>query len=101
MDLKVQANAAPVDDQDSAAELSALSERGIRLLTLPPEDYDTLGCNVLCTAPGRVVSMAGNTRTAQLLRAEGVVVTEIEAPELMLAGTGGPTCLTFPLARGS
>ncbi|HBQ47712.1 MAG TPA: hybrid sensor histidine kinase/response regulator, partial [Hyphomonas atlantica] len=28
MDLKVQANAAPVDDQDSAAELSALSERG-------------------------------------------------------------------------
>jgi len=80
--------------------VKALEARGVSFLSLPPEEFDTLGTNILCTAPGRVVIGAGNPRTVALMRAAGVHVTEGRADDLMWVGTGGPTCLTFPLLRG-
>lgn len=77
----------------------ALERAGFELIPFPPSEYQSLGCNVLCVVPGRVIIAAGNPLTTQRLRARNVDVTEIEAPDLMLGGTGGPTCLTLPLVR--
>lgn len=82
------------------ALVRALEERAVRMIPLAPEELDTLGSNILCTAPGRVVMSAGNPRTAGRLRDAGVQVTELVADDLMRIATGGPTCLTLPLDRG-
>ncbi len=79
--------------------VTALEARGIGFLPLPVEEFDSLGSNILCTAPGRVVIAAGNPRTVALMRSAGVRVTEMDADDLMWVGTGGPTCLTLPLLR--
>jgi len=81
------------------ALLQALRARGIQTISLPEEDYASLGCNVLAVAPGVVVLAKGNDATARLLRQHGVEVHEYEASEIN-KGEGGPTCLTRPLLRG-
>lgn len=80
------------------ALLQALRQRGIQTVSVPDEDYPTLGCNVLAVAPGVVVLAKGNEATARLLRHHGVEVHEYEASEIN-KGEGGPTCLTRPLLR--
>lgn len=77
-----------------------LMGRGIRLLEVPAQEFETLGCNVLVTAPGRAVMVAGNPATRALLEEEGVKVHEFDGAEIALKGCGGPTCLTRPLVRG-
>jgi len=79
--------------------IHALEQQGIKCLRCPASEYSTLACNFLCTAPNRVIMVAGNPLTANLLRNNGVDVTEVQAPDLMVAGTGGPTCLTLPVRR--
>lgn len=78
--------------------LQALRERGIATVSLPEEDYHSLGCNVLTIEPGVVVMAKGNAATAGLLRDRGVRVHEYEASEIN-KGEGGPTCLTRPILR--
>ena len=79
--------------------MQALRARGIDTISLPEEDYPSLGCNVLSVAPGVVVLAAGNDATAHLLRERGVKVHEYQASEIN-KGEGGPTCLTRPILRG-
>jgi N-dimethylarginine dimethylaminohydrolase len=79
--------------------LQALQARGIETVSVPDEDYLSLGCNVLAVAPGVVVLAAGNDATAKLLRDHGVEVHFYEASEIN-KGEGGPTCLTRPILRG-
>lgn len=74
--------------------------RGMRLVEVAPGELDTLGGNVLATAPRRAVMVAGNPATRALLEAEGVQVQEFEGREIAWKGSGGPTCLTRPLVRG-
>lgn len=74
--------------------------RGMRLLEVPAQEFETLGCNVLVTAPRRAVMVAGNPATRALLEEEGVEVDEFDGREIALKGGGGPTCLTRPLGRG-
>jgi len=81
------------------ALMQALRARGIDTISLPEDDYPSLGCNVLAVAPGVVVMAAGNDATARLLRERGVRVHEYQASEIN-KGEGGPTCLTRPLLRG-
>ena len=81
------------------ALLQALQARGIERISVPEEDYASLGCNVLAVAPGVVVIAAGNHATAKLLRDHGCEVHEYEASEIN-KGEGGPTCLTRPILRG-
>jgi N-dimethylarginine dimethylaminohydrolase len=79
--------------------LQALQERSVRILPLPLEDFDSLGCNILCVAPGKVIMASGNASTASMLEAAGIEVTTLKADDLMWAGNGGPTCLTLALER--
>ncbi len=79
--------------------LQALRRRGIDWVSVPDEDYLSLGCNVLTIEPGVVVMAKGNDATAALLRNHGVSVHCYEASEIN-KGEGGPTCLTRPIRRG-
>ena len=78
--------------------LQALRTRGIEWVSVPEEDYLSLGCNVLTVRPGVVVMAKGNDATAALLRTHGVEVHEYAASEIN-KGEGGPTCLTRPILR--
>ena len=79
--------------------LHALQERSVQILPLPLEDFDSLGCNILCVAPGKVIMASGNASTVSMLEAAGIEVTTLEADDLMWVGNGGPTCLTLALER--
>jgi N-dimethylarginine dimethylaminohydrolase len=76
-----------------------LLERGISLVEVPDEEFDTMGCNVLAIAPRRCVMVQGNPVTRHRLERAGCEVLEYEGEEISLKGGGGPTCLTRPLAR--
>lgn len=80
------------------ALLQALQARGIEWVSVPDEDYASLGCNVLTVRPGVVVMAAGNDATAAALRERGVDVHTYDASQIN-RGEGGPTCLTRPLLR--
>lgn len=73
--------------------------RGIRLVEVPDDEFETMGCNVLAVAPRRCVVLAGNPRTRRRLEQAGAEVHEYEGREISAKGAGGPTCLTRPLLR--
>jgi N-dimethylarginine dimethylaminohydrolase len=77
-----------------------LRERGISLVEVPPEEFDSLGPNVLTVRPRVVIMAAGNPVTAGRLREQGVDVHEVPLDEVGGNGSGGPTCLTRPILRG-
>jgi N-dimethylarginine dimethylaminohydrolase len=77
-----------------------LVERGVQTVEVPPEEWPTLGPNVLALAPREAVIFADNPRTAAGLRAAGCTVHEIAGDEIGVKGSGGPTCLTRPILRG-
>ena len=78
-----------------------LLERGLRLVEVPDEEFDTMGTNVLALAPRRCVMLAGNPRTRAALERAGCEVLEYRGDEISVKGAGGPTCLTRPLVRSS
>jgi dimethylargininase len=78
--------------------LQLLEERGIRMIEVGHDEYQTLGCNILAVEPGVVVIFSGNPTVVKAMRDLGVEVHEIEAGEIA-KGDGGPTCLTRPLWR--
>ena len=73
--------------------------RGMRLVEVPEAEFDSMGCNVLATAPRRCIMLKGNPATRDALRAAGAEVTEIAGDDISGKGQGGPTCLTRPLLR--
>ena len=77
-----------------------LCDLGVRLLSVPEQEFPTLGCNVLAVRPGVTVIAAGNAFTEGLLRDAGCDVHTYAATEIGLNGSGGPTCLTRPILRG-
>jgi N-dimethylarginine dimethylaminohydrolase len=77
----------------------ALLARNIRLVEVPTEEFESLGCNVLTIAPRCCVVLAGNPCTRAALEREGVEVHEFQGKEIALKGGGGPTCLTLPIVR--
>jgi len=76
-----------------------LLERGMTLVEVPDEEFDTMGTNVLALGPRDCVVLAGNPRTRQALERAGARVREYVGEEISVKGGGGPTCLTRPLAR--
>ncbi|MBO0586733.1 arginine deiminase family protein [Sporosarcina sp. E16_8] len=76
-----------------------LIERGIQLIEVPKDEYDTLGCNVLALAPRTCVIVSGNASTKKQLLDAGATVYEYKGEEISVKGTGGPTCLTSPVVR--
>lgn len=76
-----------------------LLARGLRLVEVPDDEFETMGTNVLALAPRRCVMLAGNPRTRTALERAGANVTEYAGQEISVKGAGGPTCLTRPLRR--
>ena len=77
-----------------------LRARGIRLVEVPDEEFDSMGANVLAIAPRRCVMVEGNPVTRARLESAGAEVSSYGGSEISLKGGGGPTCLTRPLVRG-
>lgn len=76
-----------------------LLARGIALVEVPDEEFDSMGANVLAVAPRKVLLLEGNPLTRARLEAAGVEVTTYRGVEISVKGGGGPTCLTRPLMR--
>jgi N-dimethylarginine dimethylaminohydrolase len=75
-----------------------LEERGIELVEVPDEEFDSMGSNVLALAPRVALAVEGNPRTRERMERAGVEVLTYRGEELS-KGDGGPTCLTRPLLR--
>jgi len=76
-----------------------LLQRGFELVEVPDEEFESMGCNVLATAPRKCLLVKGNTKTKEALLKAGCEVLEYEGQEISVKGGGGPTCLTRPLLR--
>ncbi len=77
-----------------------LHERGIRLVEVAHEEFESMGCNVLALAPRVALALDGNPETRRRMEEAGVEVRVYRGEELSRKGDGGPTCLTCPLLRG-
>jgi N-dimethylarginine dimethylaminohydrolase len=78
-----------------------LQERGFHLIEVPPEEFETMGPNVLALAPGQCLMLEGNPITQRRLAAAGCEVITYRGNEISLKAEGGPTCLTRPILRGA
>lgn len=76
-----------------------LRDRGIGLVEVPDEEFDSMGGNVLALAPRRCLMLDGNPETRRRLEAAGCEVWVYAGVEISRKGCGGPTCLTRPLGR--
>jgi N-dimethylarginine dimethylaminohydrolase len=76
-----------------------LLQRGYRLVEVPDEEFESMGCNVLAMGPRNCLMVAGNPKTKAGLLAAGCRVTEYKGDEISVKGGGGPTCLTRPILR--
>ena len=74
-----------------------LAARGIELVGVPDDEFETMGPNVLALAPRVGLALAGNERTRRRLARAGVEVVVYDGDEISRKGDGGPTCLTLPL----
>jgi N-dimethylarginine dimethylaminohydrolase len=72
--------------------------RGVQLVEVPEEEFETMGTNALALAPRRALILERNVETRRRLEAAGVEVVTYRGEELS-KGDGGPTCLTLPLLR--
>jgi arginine deiminase len=77
----------------------SLLERGMRLVEVPDEEYDSMACNVLAVAPRKCIMIAGNPVTQRRLQEAGAEIAEFSGEEICRKGAGGPTCLTRPIWR--
>jgi N-dimethylarginine dimethylaminohydrolase len=76
-----------------------LSERGIGVVEVPDEEFETQGPNVLALGPRRALALEGNDETRRRMERAGVDVVTYRGDEISRKGDGGPTCLTRPLLR--
>lgn len=78
-----------------------LLERGLTLVEVPEEEFETMACNVLAMAPRHVLMLEGNPETRRRLEAAGCSIVLYAGHNISRLGEGGPTCLTRPLARAA
>ena len=80
--------------------MELIAERGIELVEVPEDEFDTMGPNVLALAPRVALALEGNDETRRRMEKAGVDVRVYRGDEISRKGDGGPTCLTRPLLRG-
>jgi len=80
--------------------MELLAERGIELVEVPDEEFETMGPNVLALSPRVALALEGNDETRRRMEKAGVDVRVYRGAEISRKGDGGPTCLTRPLLRG-
>jgi N-dimethylarginine dimethylaminohydrolase len=76
-----------------------LIKRGVELVEVPENEFDTMGCNVLAIEERTCIMLKGNPVTEQKLLEAGCEVFTYEGANISVMGGGGPTCLTRPLRR--
>ena len=76
-----------------------LINRGYKLVEVPEEEFESMGCNVLAIAPRKCVTVKGNPKTEKALLDAGCEVIIYKGEHISVKGGGGPTCLTRPLLR--
>ncbi len=81
--------------------LELLAERGVGVVEVPDEEFESMGPNVLALGPRRALALAGNDETRRRMEHAGVDVTVYTGNEISLKGDGGPTCLTRPVLRAT
>lgn len=83
----------------SAPFLQELERRGILMVEVPEEEFESMGPNVLAIAPGQCLMLAGNPVTQQRLQEAGCEVATYKGEQISLKAEGGATCLTRPVWR--
>lgn len=81
------------------ALMEMLEARGIQWISMPEEEFYSLGNNILTLSPRRVLMVEGNPESIRRLREAGVEVVTYSGEEICKNREGGPTCLTRPLLR--
>lgn len=76
-----------------------LEDRGISIVDVPEEEFDSQAPNILALAPRVALMLDGNPRTRERLEAMGADIRTYVGDELSRKGQGGPTCLTLPILR--
>jgi N-dimethylarginine dimethylaminohydrolase len=76
-----------------------LIEKNYKLVEVPDEEFESIGCNVLALSPRNCLMVDGNQKTKIALEKEGCIVTTYKGSEISVKGGGGPTCLTRPILR--
>ena len=79
----------------------ALLGLGYSLVEVPPEEFDSMGANVLALSPRRCLMVDGNPKTRAALEQAGAEVLVYDGSEISIKGGGGPTCLTRPVLFGA
>ena len=79
--------------------LEMLAERGVEIVEVPDEEFETQGPNVLALGPRHALALDGNPETRRRMERAGVDVVVYRGEEISRKGDGGPTCLTRPLLR--
>ena len=79
--------------------MELLADRGVRLVEVPDDEFETMGPNLLALAPRVALALEGNDETRRRMERAGVDVRVYRGDELSRKGDGGPTCLTRPLLR--
>jgi len=79
--------------------LELLAERGIEVVEVPEDEFETQGSNVLALGPRQALALDGSPETRRRMERAGVDVVVYRGEEISLKGDGGPTCLTRPLLR--
>ena len=81
------------------ALMELLADRGIQVVPVPDDEFESMGPNVLAVAPRRAIALQGNPITRRRMEAAGVDVSAYGGEHISLRGEGGPTCLTRALLR--
>jgi dimethylargininase len=81
------------------ALMEFLADRGIHVVPVPDEEFESMGPNVLAVAPRRAIALGGNPITCRRMEAAGVDVSAYTGEHVSARGEGGPTCLTRALLR--
>jgi dimethylargininase len=79
--------------------LKLLADRGVRVVEVPDDEFESQGPNVLALGPRRALALEGNDETRRRMERAGVDVSVYRGDEISRKGDGGPTCLTRPLLR--
>lgn len=79
--------------------LETLADRGVEIVEVPDEEFESQGPNVLALGPRRALALDGNLETRRRMERAGVDVVVYRGDEISRKGDGGPTCLTRPLLR--
>jgi dimethylargininase len=79
--------------------LELLADRGVEIVEVPDEEFETQGPNVLALGPRHALALDGNPDTRRRMERAGVDVVVYRGDEISRKGDGGPTCLTRPLLR--